>query len=115
MLASCTPSIMHALEPRSLSPMMLYVRVSTIHTAVELVFAYSLFRSYGLRSRRASSAPLQNRIHVEPIGKAEIEVNGSVFTDVVSQGNDSLVIWNPWQGAASISDMARFGNNTCCA
>ena len=36
-------------------------------------------------------------------------MDGSAFTEVVSEGNDSLVIWNPWQGAASISDMDPFG------
>lgn len=50
-----------------------------------------------------------DRIHVAPIKTAEIEVDGSTFTEVVSEGNDSLVIWNPWQGAASISDMDPFG------
>lgn len=50
-----------------------------------------------------------DRIHLAPIEVAEIEVDGSPFTDVLSQGNDSLVVWNPWQGAASISDMDAFG------
>jgi len=50
-----------------------------------------------------------DRIHLAPVEAAEIEVNGSPFTDVLSQGNDSLVVWNPWQGAASISDMDAFG------
>ena len=50
-----------------------------------------------------------DRIHLEPIKTAEIEVDGSVYTEVVSHGNDSLVVWNPWQGAASISDMDLFG------
>lgn len=50
-----------------------------------------------------------DRIHVAPIKTAEIEVEGNAFTEVVSDGNDSLVVWNPWLGAASISDMDPFG------
>ncbi|WP_334020320.1 D-hexose-6-phosphate mutarotase [Alteromonas sp. S015] len=50
-----------------------------------------------------------DRIHVAPIKTAEIEVEGSPFTEVLSDGNDSLVVWNPWLGAASISDMDPFG------
>ncbi|AXT39998.1 D-hexose-6-phosphate mutarotase [Alteromonas sp. BL110] len=50
-----------------------------------------------------------DRIHLAPIETTEIEVGGDAFTEVISQGNDSLVVWNPWQGAASISDMDPFG------
>ncbi|APD90246.1 D-hexose-6-phosphate mutarotase [Alteromonas mediterranea] len=50
-----------------------------------------------------------DRIHLAPIKTADIEVDGNAFTQVVSEGNDSLVVWNPWQSAASISDMDPFG------
>ncbi|WP_394224322.1 D-hexose-6-phosphate mutarotase [Alteromonas gracilis] len=50
-----------------------------------------------------------DRIHLAPIKATEIEVDGDPFTEVLSEGNDSLVVWNPWQGAASISDMDAFG------
>jgi glucose-6-phosphate 1-epimerase len=50
-----------------------------------------------------------DRIHLLPIEKATIEVDSRDFTDVLSVGNDSIVVWNPWQGAASISDMDPFG------
>jgi len=50
-----------------------------------------------------------DRIHLAPIDKATIVVDEVACTQVLSQGNDSLVVWNPWQGAASISDMDAFG------
>lgn len=50
-----------------------------------------------------------DRIHLAAIAETYIEVEGNDFTQVSSQGNDSLVVWNPWQGAASISDMDAFG------
>ncbi|BFT29992.1 D-hexose-6-phosphate mutarotase [Alteromonas sp. D210916BOD_24] len=50
-----------------------------------------------------------DRIHLNPIAHATIEVNDQDVTRVDSVGNDSLVVWNPWQGAASISDMDAFG------
>ena len=50
-----------------------------------------------------------DRIHVEAIDNATIEVGNQAFTSVNSHGNDSVVVWNPWQGAASISDMDPFG------
>ena len=50
-----------------------------------------------------------DRIHLVPVKTAEIEVDGIIYTEVISKGNDSLVVWNPWQSAASISDMDPFG------
>jgi glucose-6-phosphate 1-epimerase len=50
-----------------------------------------------------------DRIHMSAVEKASIVVNDTPFTDVGSKGHDSLVVWNPWQGAASISDMDPFG------
>lgn len=50
-----------------------------------------------------------DRIHLNAIELASIEVDESAFTDVQSEGNDSLIVWNPWQSAASISDMDPFG------
>lgn len=50
-----------------------------------------------------------DRIHLSPIAHTTIEVEEQEVTRVDSIGNDSLVIWNPWQGAASISDMDAFG------
>ena len=50
-----------------------------------------------------------DRIHLTPVEKATINVEDNDFTDVLSSGHDSVVVWNPWQGAASISDMDPFG------
>lgn len=50
-----------------------------------------------------------DRIHLAAIANADIVVNEQVFTQVASEGNDSLVVWNPWQEAASITDMDAFG------
>lgn len=50
-----------------------------------------------------------DRIHLKAIESVIIEVDGVDTTEVNSRGNDSLVVWNPWQGAASISDMDAFG------
>jgi len=50
-----------------------------------------------------------DRIHLGAVEKATIMQEGEGFTDVISSGSDSLVVWNPWQGAASISDMDAFG------
>lgn len=50
-----------------------------------------------------------DRIHLSAVKQTDVVVNGKTFTKVVSNGNDSLVVWNPWQEAASISDMDPFG------
>lgn len=50
-----------------------------------------------------------DRIHLSAVKQATISVDSTEFTDVISEGNDSLVVWNPLQGAASISDMDPFG------
>lgn len=50
-----------------------------------------------------------DRIHLSAVKNTTIRVEDSAFTDVNSEGNDSLVVWNPWLSAASISDMDPFG------
>lgn len=50
-----------------------------------------------------------DRIHVAPIAQATILMNDKPFTMIGSENNDSLVVWNPWQSAASIADMDPFG------
>lgn len=52
-----------------------------------------------------------DRIHLSAVKQTTIAVDDKDFTEVLSQGNDSLVVWNPWQSAASISDMDPFGYN----
>ncbi|MFS1703652.1 D-hexose-6-phosphate mutarotase [Alteromonas sp. AMM-1] len=49
-----------------------------------------------------------DRIHLEAIPTVSINRNGSEFIRVESQQHDSLVVWNPWQGAATMSDMDAF-------
>ncbi|QPG06862.1 D-hexose-6-phosphate mutarotase [Salinimonas marina] len=50
-----------------------------------------------------------DRIHLTATARTDIEENGTAFTTVESAGHDSLVVWNPWQTAASIADMDAFG------
>ncbi|MEG3768236.1 D-hexose-6-phosphate mutarotase [Alteromonas sp. 14N.309.X.WAT.G.H12] len=50
-----------------------------------------------------------DRIHQFPSPEVTIIDNGSPLTRITSLGHDSLVVWNPWQGAASIADMDAFG------
>ena len=50
-----------------------------------------------------------DNVHLCAIERATIVVNDTPFTEVNSVGNDSIVVWNPWQGSASISDMDPFG------
>lgn len=50
-----------------------------------------------------------DRIHLYAAPAITIAQNGTPFTLVGSEGHDSIVVWNPWQGAASISDMDAFG------
>lgn len=50
-----------------------------------------------------------DRIHLEPIHDITINNQGNPLTAVKSDGHDSVVIWNPWRGAATMSDMDAFG------
>ena len=50
-----------------------------------------------------------DRIHLTDSARTEIKQHGAAFTAVESSGHDSLVVWNPWQSAATISDMDAFG------
>lgn len=50
-----------------------------------------------------------DRIHLTPVPRTQILQQQTPFTAIESDGHDSLVVWNPWQGAASISDMDAFG------
>lgn len=50
-----------------------------------------------------------DRIHLEPIEHITINSAKHPLTAVHSQGHDSVVIWNPWRGAATMSDMDAFG------
>jgi glucose-6-phosphate 1-epimerase len=50
-----------------------------------------------------------DRIHLDPAKQVVIKENTKPFTRINSSGHDSIVVWNPWQGAASISDMDAFG------
>lgn len=49
-----------------------------------------------------------DRIHLEAIPSVVIERDGKEYIKVDSQQHDSLVVWNPWQGAATMSDMDAF-------
>ncbi len=49
-----------------------------------------------------------DRIHLEAIPSVSIERDGKEYIKVDSQQHDSLVVWNPWQGAATMSDMDAF-------
>ncbi|QJR82437.1 D-hexose-6-phosphate mutarotase [Alteromonas pelagimontana] len=50
-----------------------------------------------------------DRIHLTAIPEVIINDSDTPLTSVSSSGHDSVVVWNPWQGAASISDMDAFG------
>jgi glucose-6-phosphate 1-epimerase len=50
-----------------------------------------------------------DRIHLTPAPSVEINIASKRRTTVMSRGHDSIVVWNPWLGAASISDMDAFG------
>ncbi|AXR06828.1 D-hexose-6-phosphate mutarotase [Salinimonas sediminis] len=50
-----------------------------------------------------------DRIHMTAAAQVAINERSVAVTRVDSQGHDSLVVWNPWQGAASIADMDAFG------
>ncbi|MCU7554364.1 D-hexose-6-phosphate mutarotase [Alteromonas sp. ASW11-19] len=50
-----------------------------------------------------------DRIHLNAPSTMTLKDNGEAFTQIGSDGHDSVVVWNPWQSAASISDMDAFG------
>ena len=50
-----------------------------------------------------------DRIHQFAAPDVTIRVEDTPLTRVTSMGHDSIVVWNPWQGAASIADMDAFG------
>ncbi|MBU3023057.1 D-hexose-6-phosphate mutarotase [Aestuariibacter sp. A3R04] len=50
-----------------------------------------------------------DRIHNHAAKTVTINYQQTEFTVVESGGHDSMVVWNPWQGAASIADMDAFG------
>jgi glucose-6-phosphate 1-epimerase len=50
-----------------------------------------------------------DRIHLAPIAEVSIMESEQLVTQIESIGNDSLVVWNPWQSAANIHDMDAFG------
>lgn len=50
-----------------------------------------------------------DRIHQFAAPDVTIKVEDTPRTRVTSMGHDSIVVWNPWQGAASIADMDAFG------
>lgn len=50
-----------------------------------------------------------DRIHQFAAPDVTIKVEDAPLTRVTSMGHDSIVVWNPWQGAASIADMDAFG------
>ncbi|MBR9792289.1 MAG: D-hexose-6-phosphate mutarotase [Gammaproteobacteria bacterium] len=50
-----------------------------------------------------------DRIHQEAPETLTILANQSPYITIGSAGHDSVVVWNPWQSAASMSDMDAFG------
>lgn len=50
-----------------------------------------------------------DRIHQEAPASLTIVENDQPSIQIRSAGHDSIVVWNPWQGAASMSDMDAFG------
>lgn len=50
-----------------------------------------------------------DRIHDSQDSTVTINVDEQPFTRVHHSNNDSVVVWTPWQGAASITDMDAFG------
>lgn len=55
-----------------------------------------------------------DRIHLCTAQNTKIE-NGNKITSITHQGHDSIVVWNPWTGAASMPDMDAFGyKNMLC-
>jgi glucose-6-phosphate 1-epimerase len=55
-----------------------------------------------------------DRIHLCTAKNTQIK-NGNDTTDIHHLGHDSIVVWNPWTGAASMPDMDAFGyKNMLC-
>lgn len=50
-----------------------------------------------------------DRIHLEAPKLLTIVESNGAKTGIESLNHDSIVVWNPWQGAASMSDMDAFG------
>lgn len=50
-----------------------------------------------------------DRIHLEAPKSLTILVEDAPYITIGSAGHDSIVVWNPWQSAASMSDMDAFG------
>ncbi|NVK57881.1 MAG: D-hexose-6-phosphate mutarotase [Alteromonadaceae bacterium] len=50
-----------------------------------------------------------DRIHLESPPELYIEENGQRLCTIQSADHDTIVVWNPWQSAASMSDMDAFG------
>ncbi|GGW76992.1 D-hexose-6-phosphate mutarotase [Alteromonas halophila] len=50
-----------------------------------------------------------DRIHSGSDKTVTVNIDASPFTAVHHANNDSVVVWTPWQGAASITDMDAFG------
>lgn len=50
-----------------------------------------------------------DRIHLDAAKSVIINEHNKALTRVNSSGHDSIVVWNQWQGAATISDMDAFG------
>ncbi len=50
-----------------------------------------------------------DRIHSDAAKELSLFAKNERLTQINSAGHDSIVVWNPWQSAASISDMDAFG------
>lgn len=50
-----------------------------------------------------------DRVHLQSDSASVIRCKDNIIARVEHQNNDSIVVWNPWQSAASISDMEPFG------
>ncbi|NMH58618.1 D-hexose-6-phosphate mutarotase [Alteromonas ponticola] len=50
-----------------------------------------------------------DRIHSDAAEQLMLFNRNEKHTQINSAGHDSIVVWNPWQSAASISDMDAFG------
>ena len=50
-----------------------------------------------------------DRIHLSSPEKLTLLLDESLITNIESYGHDSIVVWNPWQTAATMTDMDAFG------